>query len=426
MIQLQVLNKVLQDKNYSLIGHNGLDKRFFQNYADEFIFIEKHFEKYKTVPDIETFLGKFPDFTIFKVEETDRYLTEAALEAKTYSDMVPVLNRTAQLMKDDSFEAVDYALKEIPKIMSRRSIFGENVINTASDRLAEMKEKKSKKSRKVITTGLDELDKVVDGWSPGEELVTIVGRTNQGKTWFGLKLATAAYQAGYRVGMYSGEMSARKIGYRIDTFLSGMSNRNLNRGSFDDFSEYEEYIDKLRNRRNPFIVITPKDLGGRATVSQMKSFVEEYHLDFLLIDGYMLMKDERGAHDRTTKLENILQDLWDMSIDCSIPIIGLAQANREGAKKADEEGTPELEHIYGGDSIGQYSSRVISMRQTGPGLQLDVKKNREGFMGQRLVYYWDIDRGEFKYIPAEKDAVGGEKVNEVRREFQRRDSKEIF
>lgn len=425
MVQLQILNKVLQEKNIGIITQNNLDKRYFRDYSEEYHFITEHYEKYKTVPDTQTMLSKFPDFEMFRVEESDRYLVETILEEKLYEDTAPILNRIAEYLKDDANEAVEYALKEIPKLLTRRTIFGEDLIISAENRLQEIKNKKDNKTKGIIRTGMEEIDQVLDGWMPGEELVTLVGRTNQGKTWLALKWAVEAYRQGKRVGVYSGEMSANKIGYRVDTFMSGLSNRELVRGTID-IKSYSDYVKSLNPGEVPFIVITPKDLKGRATVSDMKAFIEEYHLDILFIDGYLLMRDDKGGYDRVSKLEHILQDLWDLTVESGVPIIGLAQANRGGAKKGEEAGTPELEDIYGADAIGQYSSRVISMRQTGAGLELGIKKNREGRVGDKLVYFWDIDKGDFKYIPTDDDAVGGEKVEEIRQDFERRDSKDIF
>lgn len=425
MIQLQVLNKILQEKDIGLITQNNLTKEHFREYEEEYQFIVSHYNRYKTVPDIQTVLAKFPDFEVFRVEETSRFLIEGIMEERLYEESVPILNRIAEYLKDDANEAVSYALRELPKLMSRKTIFGEDLIMSAHQRLEDIRNKKSQKVRGIISTGMEELDEVLDGWMPGEELVTLVGRTNQGKTWLALKWLKEAYSQGKRVGLYSGEMSAKKIGYRFDTFMSGISNRELTRGSVD-LNEYEKYVDSLTPGENPFVVITPRDLGGRATVSNLKAFIEEYHLDLLVIDGYLLLRDERNGYDRVSRLEHILQDLWDLTVEAGVPIIGLAQANRGGARKSEDGGTPELEDIYGADAIGQYSSRVISMRQTGAGLELGIKKNREGAVGAKLVYFWDIDKGDFKYIPTTEDAVGGQKVEEVREEYKKRDARDIF
>ena len=70
MIELQVINKILNTKDYSLILNNNLTEDYFANYSAEFLFLKNHFNKFKQVPDVETFLLSFPDFNYIKnVEE---------------------------------------------------------------------------------------------------------------------------------------------------------------------------------------------------------------------------------------------------------------------------------------------------------------------------------------------------------------------
>ena len=45
------------------------------------------------------------------------------------------------------------------------------------------------------------------------------------------------------------------------------------------------------------------------------------------------------------------------------------------------------------------------MRQSSFGLVLDIIKNREGRVGDKLLYSWDIDTGHFAYIPSADDAA---------------------
>ena len=48
------------------------------------------------------------------------------------------------------------------------------------------------------------------------------------------------------------------------------------------------------------------------------------------------------------------------------------------------------------------------MRQVNGTLILDIIKNREGKVGDKLRYEWDIDVGHFNYLPAADDAVSSE------------------
>ena len=74
MVQVQVLNKIIQDKDSSLILLNNLTQEYFSDYPNEFNFIKSHLTQYGTIPDQVSFLNKFPDFEVFEVKEPTSYL----------------------------------------------------------------------------------------------------------------------------------------------------------------------------------------------------------------------------------------------------------------------------------------------------------------------------------------------------------------
>ena len=49
--QMMIINKILQDKDISIITSNNLDEKYFFNYLAEYRFIKAHFEQNKVVPD---------------------------------------------------------------------------------------------------------------------------------------------------------------------------------------------------------------------------------------------------------------------------------------------------------------------------------------------------------------------------------------
>ena len=55
MIQAQVLNKIIQSKDASIITLNNLSVDSFSEYKDEFCFIRNHLTKYGNIPDIVDF-----------------------------------------------------------------------------------------------------------------------------------------------------------------------------------------------------------------------------------------------------------------------------------------------------------------------------------------------------------------------------------
>ena len=92
----------------------------------------------------------------------------------------------------------------------------------------------------------EELDDLTHGIQRGEELMVIVARTNQGKSWVLEKMCTHVWELGFNVGYISPEMGAINIGYRFDTLHNNFSNNALVWGN-KDFPEeaYKTYIDEL-------------------------------------------------------------------------------------------------------------------------------------------------------------------------------------
>jgi len=112
----------------------------------------------------------------------------------------------------------------------------------------------------------------------------------------------------------------------------------------------------------------------------------------------------------------------DLSIELGIPIIVVCQSNREGAK---EDDAPDLENIRDSDGIAYNASIVIAARQKGPGIELTIRKNRNGKSGDKLIYLWDIDKGVFKYIPnEEEERDNSEDIKKAKEDFQ--DGSEVF
>ena len=179
------------------------------------------------------------------------------------------------------------------------------------------------------------------------------------------------------------------------------TNSQLMRGTIAD-GDYKQYITDLETNKElpPYIVVTPADFGGKMlTVSKLRVLIKEYKPDIVGIDQISLMEDERrGKGDQTrTQYTHIAQDLFNISIEFSIPIVVDAQANRNKADM-DKPENPELADIGESDGIAQNSSRVISLVQTKAGLSLKITKNRYGENNKQLLYVWDIDNGIFSFV----------------------------
>ena len=407
-ISVQVISKVLLNQDDEFLQNNNITGDYFVGYEDEVAFIENHKKEYGNIPDKLTFLSQFPEFEIVDVQESEVYLVDKLKEEYLYSQSGPVVQKIAKLLETDSNAAVEYMLQATKELQPNYQLKGVDIIHDAQDRYDQFIERKQHQDTWFFTTGFPELDDIVHGIQRTEELVVIFARINQGKSWVLEKMCTHVWQLGFNVGYVSPEMTATSIGYRFDTLYQNFSNRALMWGKDDvSESEYQNYIDKLKENEHSIVVSTPIDFQKKITITKVRNWIKKYKLDMVAIDGITYLTDERykRGDNKTTTLTNISEDLMELSIEMNVPILVVVQANRSGVIDKDTNGTPELENIKDSDGIAANASKVFPIRQKDSQLEIGIKKQRFGPVGGKVNYAWDIDTGTFTYVPSEDDAT---------------------
>ena len=414
MIQLLCLNYIISNGDKAFIADNNLDESFFSDYKEEFKFIKSHLSTYGVVPDMASVVNQFHDFQIVGVKESPRFLLEELWKDKNKRELATAFNKIASLVNADKVdEAMSFLAKEYVRISSSRGMQCVDILKDKS-RYKDYIERSEDYKKFYVTTGFVELDEILGGWDRKEELVTMAARLGTGKTWLMLKCATAAAKAGLKVGIYSGEMSDKKIGYRVDTLLSHISNSRIMHGDRSVQNEYKLFLDGLDDSvKGTILVITPKMLGGQANVSTLGSFIDKEGLDMLCVDQHSLMDDERKGRSITERAANISADLKKLQELKQIPIIAVAQQNREEVVDGEES-----KNIGLSDRIGQDSTVIIMFDKKDDVMTLSLVKSRDASGQQKLKYAVDFDRGVFTYLPNEDDALSGADSDSLRQEFE--------
>ena len=422
MIQLQVLNKIIQNRDPSLILLNNLNETFFSDYPDEFKYILNHYNQFGVIPDKETFIGKFNDFDFIQVNEPDAYLINELYNDRNRRELAVVFNKMRTLLMNNDINEATKLFKETSEKMSESVHLDSVDIFKDTSRFQDYVERSQDFGKFYISTGFKELDEVLGGWDREDELATIVARTNQGKSWLLLKTALAAAEQGLKVGLYSGEMSVRKVGYRIDTLLGHISNSAMIRGNLDIHNQYEKYIQDLKDGKvkGTIKVLTPDMISGPAGVTALRAFIEKEKLDMLCIDQHSLLEDDRKAKNPVEKAANISRDLKNLQVMERIPIISVSQQNRNST-----ENGVDTTHIAQSDRIGQDSTVILNFEQDGKVLTMHILKSRDSVVGKKLQYAIDLDKGIFQYLPATNDANGGAGADQIRSEFCE-DGEDVF
>lgn len=396
MIQLQFLNYLLNTKDSSILLINNITEEFFSDYKDEYNFIKHHLDEYGIIPDQITFLDEFPHFDVVYVNETSDYLVDKLYEDRNTRKLAEIFNKIRKLLQEGKTdEAMQLYTSSSEEVVQAKHIDAVDILRDTS-RYDAYVERCENFDKYYVKTGFPELDEIIGGWDRQEELATIVARSNMGKSWLLFKSAVAAVEQGLNVGLYSGEMSERKVGYRIDTLISNISNVAITKGHVEIQNEYKRYLDNLPNKYKGFLkVLTPTMIDGPAGVSALRAFIEKENLDILFIDQHSLLEDDRHARSPVEKASNISKDLKNLQVLKKIPIIAVSQQNRTST----EDHGVGLEHIAQADRIGQDSTVVIFFEQKDGIGTIHLIKSRDSENMRDLTYQVDFNRGKFTYIP---------------------------
>lgn len=401
MIQLQFLNFLLDSKNASLIIDNNFNEDFFSDYKDEYNYIINHFNTYGKIPDKETFLSKFTNFDLITVNESPKYLVDELYNDYNQRFLAKNFNEIRDLLLAGKTEdAMQFYINSSNSAIKAKHVECIDILKDTT-RYADYIERGEDFNKYYVKTGFKELDEFIGGWDRQEELATIVARSNVGKSWVLLKCALSAVEQGLNVGLYSGEMTARKVGYRLDTLISHISNSGIIKGYRDFQNDYKKYIDELPTKYTGSLkVLTPTMINGPAGVNALRAFIERENLDILFIDQHSLLDDDRKAKNPVEKASNISKDLKNLQVLKQIPIISVSQQNRSNT----DNGTG-LEHIAQADRIGQDSTIVLFLEHKDDDFTINLVKSRDSANGKKLKYHINFDKGLFEYIPQEEESI---------------------
>ena len=397
---------MVQEQAISLILNTGSIQGFRQEYftdkEEQFVYIRDFVKKYGKVPDKATFVDKFKDAKVFQVDDPVSSILERLKEETLFKRIIPLYNKAGEMMTGGKTkEACDLLIDRITRLSKDLS----NTlppVDLSDTETKKMLYRQLKMGMTKFPSGRPEIDEIFGGWN-SKDYIVIFSRLGIGKSWIAEFFAYNLVRLGYRVGYYSGEMSAVEVSLRVDTFNTNKSNRYMYNGDMTE-AEYEKIANDFGSLPGKLFVVTPTELGGSPTVEDLKNFIENQKLQALFIDQVSLMK----RNSKLSKVEGygeIADELRVLQSMTGIPFFIVSQQNRKALEDKDSKNKDDImASISYSDSFGQNATLAIYLdyNKDSKVLTLDVVKNRRG-SPQKLKYSWDIDHGEFRYIPESDD-----------------------
>lgn len=222
--------------------------------------------------------------------------------------------------------------------------------------------------------GLPSLDKATLGLRP-DQLIILAGRPGMGKTTVALHVALSAARAGFGVGFVSLEMNATELSERaLSAMVYGYGRRReepityraISEGvgiSDADFRQLQ--VGREACERLPLWIeqqpgLTVSQIAARARQMRLRADKAGIKMGVLLVDHIGLIRpSKRYAGNRVQEITEISGALKGLAKELGIPVLALAQLNREVEKRDDKR--PLLSDLRDSGSIEQDADVVLGL-----------------------------------------------------------------
>ena len=250
-----------------------------------------------------------------------------------------------------------------------------------------------------VHSGFTELDKFTMGWQKGN-LIILGARPSVGKTAFALNLArNAAVEFNEPVAFFSLEMTDMELTDRLIATESGISADKLKgkiKMTSDEWVHLERGITKLV--KAPLYIDETPGITLTEFTAKSKRLKREKGIQIIFVDYLQLMKSgkpQQGGFSKVQEVTEISNTLKTLAKELDIPIIALAQLNRNLMSRAGSYGKPVLSDLKDSGSIEQDADIVMFLHRPGMlGMSEDlseaeviIAKNRSGQVGSVPMRY---------------------------------------
>ncbi len=215
-------------------------------------------------------------------------------------------------------------------------------------------------SRSAVTgmpTGFTDFDHMTAGLQSGD-LIVIAARPAMGKTALALNMAEyAALKTGRAVAVFSMEMSASQLAFRLISSLGRINQQHLRTGDLAD-EEWPRVTSAITLLADSKIFIddtpalSPLELRSRA-----RRLKREHDLGLIVIDYLQLMAVPGNKENRATEISEISRSLKALAKELQVPVIALSQLNRSLEQRTDKR--PVMADLRESGAIEQDADVIV-------------------------------------------------------------------
>ncbi len=389
-VELNLLSNIIRDGDLSTLRRSGFNAALLQTEEarEMFRWLSDAYTNPQapgTVPSLDRVRRHFPEFDYCPTRDPIDSLAKEVINNNVKAGVRTLVEEMDELLEEgEDPQVILGAYMPQMRELSLQGGDSKHLLMSAAAKV--LREDYERMQEAGGLTGIPfpwaPLNKATAGMQD-EDFIVIYARPKQMKTWCALAIAVYAYMSGYRVLVYSKEMSDKIMTRRAASIIAEVDYEEVKSGTlsakdeekfFDTLEALEEWEKagaKTGGHKAAMTFLSDRKLSSGtkgATVDILSAEAERFGADLIIVDGFYLMRDGRtNQRSREWKqVSNISSDLKAMAQALQVPVIGTTQANR-GASKTMGDDTDEVGYA---DAIGQDTDllmRVFKARnlQTG-------------------------------------------------------------
>ena len=387
--------EILTDKDFFHIPYSKIFKKALELYH-----LNKILDSIQLCESVELqftdFVQMITDYSVLKCN-----LIGAAQLVKEYSLKRQIKQLTIKANSDvegqDVFEVIEKLQAELEELTNIKS----NNILPAPVLAAKFLEKQYERlegKKRYPTFGIRNFDNLLGPLMPG--VTIIAARPSIGKTALAISAMWNMINDGFSVGFLSLEMPLYQIMMRFMSISERIPLNDLRR-----FAKPEEIIffTKYFTEKFSNFKYCLDDTGGLNEIgikNRLKKMKKLYDIDIAFIDYIGLSKSSAKKENRANEVSHVSSAILNSTKELDIPIVVLAQINRDAEKHKFKE--PSLGDMRDTGSLEQDATTVIGINRpefykldkfsngeySQNKAQLDILKQRNGPTGRKTVGFF--------------------------------------
>lgn len=213
---------------------------------------------------------------------------------------------------------------------------------------------------KSVRTGISDLDRITDGFVPGN-LITVAARPGRGKTSWGTNITTAVAVGSSEktpVAFFTLEMTPGEVCKRL-VASHGRIDMKTALGSKLSVPEADRIFAAITEvGSSPIYVVGKPGITISQVRAEARRLVRAHGVKLVIVDYLQLLSSDKRTEGRVQEIAVMTGDLKKMALELNVPVIVLAQLNRD-IEREKKERVPRFSDLREGGSIEQDSDMVI-------------------------------------------------------------------